>query len=264
MTQQSLDGQTDEQTKRRAGRGPNKPYPAMSFENALSLPKSIIEHGVNGEIQRLTLFAKLNRSPGSGPSRNLMTSSVKYKLTEGSHNTSSLKVTANGQFILAPDSSPREVIEKKFQLAIGQFEPFNNIYEKLRNQRLPDHAVLGDEFGRVKVAEADRAKAAEVFTANLHYLGLIYDVAGQDFVRTIEQITEESPESIEGGMSEPAGNELPADYHSSLQGNGNQTGPTNRPGMHIDIQVHIDSAASAEQIDQVFASMAKHLYGINT
>jgi hypothetical protein len=32
------------------------------------------------------------------------------------------------------------------------------------------------------------------------------------------------------------------------------------PSIHIDIQIHIDSQASADQIDQVFASMAKHLY----
>lgn len=33
------------------------------------------------------------------------------------------------------------------------------------------------------------------------------------------------------------------------------------PEVHIDIQIHISSDASAEQIDQMFASMAKHLYG---
>jgi hypothetical protein len=35
------------------------------------------------------------------------------------------------------------------------------------------------------------------------------------------------------------------------------TGPT----LHIDIQIHISPEASAEQIDQVFTSMAKHIYG---
>ena len=35
------------------------------------------------------------------------------------------------------------------------------------------------------------------------------------------------------------------------------------PSLHIDIQVHVSSEASAEQIDQIFASMAKHLYGRN-
>lgn len=33
------------------------------------------------------------------------------------------------------------------------------------------------------------------------------------------------------------------------------------PALHVDIQVHIDASASAEQIEQIFASMAKHLYG---
>ena len=33
------------------------------------------------------------------------------------------------------------------------------------------------------------------------------------------------------------------------------------PDVHIDVQVHIDPAATAEQIDQIFASMARHLYG---
>lgn len=32
------------------------------------------------------------------------------------------------------------------------------------------------------------------------------------------------------------------------------------PSLHIDIQIHISPEASAEQIDQIFSSMAKHLY----
>jgi len=32
------------------------------------------------------------------------------------------------------------------------------------------------------------------------------------------------------------------------------------PSLHIDLQVHISPEASAEQIDKIFASMAKHLY----
>lgn len=35
------------------------------------------------------------------------------------------------------------------------------------------------------------------------------------------------------------------------------------PSLHIDVQVHISPESSAEQIEQIFASMAKHLYGRN-
>ena len=34
------------------------------------------------------------------------------------------------------------------------------------------------------------------------------------------------------------------------------------PSVHIDVQIHIASEASTDQIDQIFKSMAKHLYGV--
>jgi hypothetical protein len=37
----------------------------------------------------------------------------------------------------------------------------------------------------------------------------------------------------------------------------------NTPTLHIDIQIHISPESSPEQIDQIFASMAKHLYKKN-
>ncbi|MCL5107374.1 MAG: DUF5343 domain-containing protein [Chloroflexi bacterium] len=40
-----------------------------------------------------------------------------------------------------------------------------------------------------------------------------------------------------------------------------QSQPLPMPAVHIDLQIHISAEASAEQIDRVFASMAKHLYG---
>ncbi len=33
------------------------------------------------------------------------------------------------------------------------------------------------------------------------------------------------------------------------------------PSLHIDVQIHISPEALTDQIDQIFASMAKHLYG---
>jgi hypothetical protein len=36
--------------------------------------------------------------------------------------------------------------------------------------------------------------------------------------------------------------------------------PAHGPSVHVDVQVHISPDASAEQIDQIFAAMAKHFY----
>jgi hypothetical protein len=40
----------------------------------------------------------------------------------------------------------------------------------------------------------------------------------------------------------------------------NANGPS-LPEVHIDVQIHIASDTSLEQIDQIFSSMRKHLYG---
>jgi hypothetical protein len=48
---------------------------------------------------------------------------------------------------------------------------------------------------------------------------------------------------------------------SSVQPNSSARSVSGGPSVHIDIQVHIAPEASADQIDQIFASMAKHLYG---
>jgi hypothetical protein len=55
---------------------------------------------------------------------------------------------------------------------------------------------------------------------------------------------------------------------ASQPAKGGSTGPTqtlptstpSTPGIHIDLQIHISPDASMDQIDQVFASMAKHIY----
>ena len=69
---QPLINELEAETSSRRGRGPDRPFPSLPFEEALSLPESILEHGIDGEIQRLTLFEKLNKSPDSSTSRTLL------------------------------------------------------------------------------------------------------------------------------------------------------------------------------------------------
>lgn len=50
-----------------------------------------------------------------------------------------------------------------------------------------------------------------------------------------------------------------ADQHTV--DNENIPSSTNHPDLHIDLQIHISPDSTPEQIDAIFASMAKHLYG---
>ena len=68
-------------------------------------------------------------------------------------------------------------------------------------------------------------------------------------------------ESLAGSSSKTnAADDDAADIQSPVAGNSPQV-TSDVPSVHIDIQIHIDSSASTDQVDQMFRSMAEHLYG---
>lgn len=255
MTTEQKDGAGQNATKRK-GRGPSKPYPVKPLETVLELPRSIIAHGVQGEIQRLTLLDKMGISPSSSRTRDLITSSARYGLTVGSHSASSLSVTDDGRALLDSRTPSAALLQKKFRIAIDQFGPFKAVYEKLSGNRLPDATVVGDTLVQAGVGDGDRVSAAKIFEANLRYIGLIRDVSGSDFVATLDDIPEQqSPQDPGQPASGTDAQQITAAPIAT------PTVMNADPTVHLDIQIHIDSTASSDQIEQIFASMAKHLYG---
>ena len=257
MTQQDATEQVAGSNRRRRQ---TRPFPMSTFEDVIVLPRSILEHGVNGEIQRLTLLGKTNRSPSSGTTRALITNSSKYGLTAGGYSALLLKVTDDGQMV-SDYQRTQEVIEKEFQLAISRFDSFDKLYGKLKGERLPDEAVLGDELEGFGIPNADRLKVARVFTANIRYLELIQNIQGVDHVRSeVPKIDHLTPvDSTEIMSAEAPTADVPTAAQSPNSLAEGAVKP-NDPSVHIDIQIHIDSSATSEQIDQLFESMARHLY----
>jgi hypothetical protein len=241
----------------RRGRGAAKPFPTATFEEVLILPKGVADHGAGDRIRRMTLFDKLGRSPESGLSRTLVTNSARYGLTNGSYQAEFIELTDEGKHITDGAHDGRAVRQTMFKLALEQFEPFSQIYERLKNRRIPSEDVLRDEFGQVGISAEDRELAARVFLANARHLGLIQEVSGTERLISIEHVVEQladdgnhirrpqPPDDPRPGTTQPPS--LPP--------------PALSPSVHIDIQIHIDSSATEQQIDQIFASMARHLYG---
>ena len=259
MTQQSSPEQ--EAVQRPSGRGGySKPFPTMKFEGVLPLPKSIAEHGLDGEINRRTLFEELKRAPDSGHSKVLVTNAEKYGLIVRRQPGDSLALTDSGRVALAAEEdSPAAAM--RFRLAIEQFGPFSALYDKLKGRPFHEGRVLKDELVKAGVAEADRDQAAEVFAANLRFLGLIEDIDGRNHVRDVAEFLPKVQQIPEVGVAEASSAGHPREITPLAEESGKGTAGPERPALHIDIQVHIDPTSSAEQIDQIFASMARHFYG---
>ena len=215
---------------------------------------------MNGQIRRILLFNQLGRSADSGPSRQLVTNSSKYGLTVGSYAAEYLRLTEAGTKIVNPDTDPVERKKTEFELAIKGIEPFSKLYDRLKNKRVPSSDVLQDEVAQVGIRGEDRKQCAGIFIANIRTLGLVKELSGTDRLVPIEQALEELPSLA---VSTPAQNRdgTPSESISTpTQAQKPTTDTIPSPSVHIDIQIHIDSSAAADQIDQIFASMARHLY----
>jgi hypothetical protein len=240
------------------GRRAANAFPTTSFEETLTLAAAIHEHGVGGKIRRTTVFDKLKRSPESGPSRQLVTNSSKYGLTTGGYQAEHLELTAKGELAVSNRES-RESREAAFELSIAGIEAFEQLYDRLKNKKIPSQDVLCDELGSIGVPEDDRARGAQVFLDNARYLGLVKELSGANRLVTIEEVLE----ALETAAATQDGREVKTARTKPDEPKRQPDEPPApaMPAVHIDIQIHIDSTASAEQIDQIFASMARHIYG---
>lgn len=252
------DDQQNTQVSSARKRGP-KPFPVRTLEEVLPIAKTILEEGISGKLRRLTVFDRLDRSPDSGPSRQMVIASSRYGLTTGGTGAETLALTDAGMKIVTQAPDFRSEQQSAFDCAIGKFSPFQQLYEKLKNRRVPANDVLVGEMQQLGVDLPDCGPAVNIFLANIRFIGLVQEVSGSEHIIPIEQVLEETENIVE---NEPLGTGSPLPSTDALT----VTQPAERqersgPSLHIDVQIHIDSSASSDQIDQIFASMAKHLYG---
>jgi hypothetical protein len=97
QNQESTDGTTNayvapSNAPARAAEGRTRPFPAASYKEAAELAEALVEiSGGADEVRRITLFDHLKRSPESGSSRQAVTNSPRYGLTEGGYKAETLK-----------------------------------------------------------------------------------------------------------------------------------------------------------------------------
>lgn len=193
MTDDGNAGSTPVKTKRR--RRSSRSFPASSFKQAAELAEAMVEiAGSAREVRRVTLFDHLNRSPESGPSRQAVTNSSRYGLTEGSYKAETLKLTEDGFKAVNPDSSPREGARSQFQLAIAGIDPFKALYERFTGNKLPAQQVMRDFLvSEHKMSEEDAKEAVELFILNAREIGLLQTLSGAERILTLDHMLDDLP-----------------------------------------------------------------------
>lgn len=170
-------------------------FPASTFEDALTLAQAVQQFGAGQKVRRLTLFDNLQKSPDSGYSRMLVTNSIKYGLTTGSYNAEYLELTPDGKIVTNNEIDEKERLKAKFRLAIENIQPFNQLYEQLKGNKLPAHAVLHDYLLENGYKQEEVNECVDTFVVNAKYLTLLRVMSGSERLLSIEHILEELPKS---------------------------------------------------------------------
>jgi len=76
-----------------------------------------------------------------------------------------------------------------------------------------------------------------------------FSALGTTSTASSQENTPNDNSGVDEGRSDSSGTSSP-----------DESGGSSAPSLHVDIQVHISPEATADQIDQIFASMSKHLY----
>ena len=172
-----------------------RPFPASSFKQACELADAMVEIGGGArEVRRVTLFDHLGRSPESGSSRQAVTNSSRYGLTDGSYAAESLTLTDEGFKAVNPDSSQRERARAQYRLAIDGIASFNALYERFVGNKLPTQQVMRDFLvAEQNMSEEDAKEAVELFIVNAREIGLIQTLSGAERILSLDHMLDELP-----------------------------------------------------------------------
>lgn len=198
-------------------------FPAVPFEEALTLANAIQKYAAGQQVRRLTLFDQMGRSADSGHSRQLVTNSNKYGLTKGSYTSEYVELTAEGKLATASDAPARDRLKARFALAIERMAPFSSLYQTQKGNRLPAASVLEDLAKEQGVPEEDARECVEMFIVNAKYLGILKTIAGAERILPVEQVLEEMPS-------------VPATANTKIETDVQEHGPIVTPAVTVDQQ----------------------------
>lgn len=183
-------------------------FPALTYEECLSLANAIWEFASGQRIRRLTLFDQIGKSPESGTSRTLVTASSKYGLIDGSTQSEYIELTTMGAVATNPDSTLYEKAGANFELAIKRNEYLFNIYEQYKEMKVPSRQVVMDFLGEQGLDVENQQRCVDLFLVNAKFIGLIKVMSGTERIISIEHLLEDispdnSSSSAQAGIPKP-------------------------------------------------------------
>jgi predicted nucleotide-binding protein len=156
-------------------------FPFHSLEETLVLPQKIQDEMAGKPMNRLLLAEALGVSPSSSNFRNLLSSSYKYGLTEGTEKADQISLTEIGNEATQTDDQSKRL--KALRSVSLKPEVFGRLFGDYSNKRVPSNEmmpkILNTQYG---VPAGFTSECASIIVANGKYVDLIRDIGGSPHI----------------------------------------------------------------------------------
>ena len=229
------------------------PFPPIDLNETLLIARTIWEKNAGRPMRRLTIFDTLGRSPESGPSRQLLTASSGYGLTQGSYHAEMISLHERGRAIVE-GNEPQARLD-----AVLGVEVFRAFFENYHNAALPSETAAIDFLKEQRIPEKSAAVCLEVLLKNGRQVALIQEISGAERVVSPEHALDKLSKvssiptfpGLERELAQPPAQPVPLKISDEK---------TRRPlSLNINIQIHLPADAKPEIYETIFQNIRKHL-----
>jgi predicted nucleotide-binding protein len=155
---------------------PQRNFPLHELKEAVRVAQTIRDENAGNPMNTLLVADALGLAPGSSNYRDLLSSSYKYGLTEGTQKALDISLTALGRDATSSDDGTRQVALRKAAQAPNVFARF---LEEFDQNKLPSTEMLPKILStKFDVPESYSSSCADMLVANARWVGLLRDLTG--------------------------------------------------------------------------------------
>lgn len=140
-------------------------------------------------------------------------------------------------------------------------------------ERMIKHVYPRELLDLFPEKEVDKSSAESWFMSQGAGQGASYKMSALFILLKSGEIKEQKPSQKKAGPTKTKAKAKEVSKPTPSENNQNNNTPSvsaekgcmssGQPNLHIDLQIHISPESTPEQIEAIFSSMAKHLYGAN-
>jgi hypothetical protein len=215
-----IDSKKDEEQLSKRGRKPGTIYfPRHPLKETLSIPEAVWTQNAGNPFDILDVAKAVKKSPTSSGFDQLLASSYRYGLTEGSLSTKIVSLTPLGSSIVAP--TVETDVKARLREALLHPEIFRKVYTWMDRKPIPRDDVFRNtvvktvELGGFGIPQKDADEFVQVLMQNVSDYGLADDQQGVKYLRldklspTVQPPIREDV-TAEGEQKPPVQGEIPA------------------------------------------------------